>query len=251
MMVTYRFRTLLAAGLAWFLSMSAMAGIDTKPSDLLPFNPYSARYVVKWHGIKGGESLHRLVRRDDGIYAVESITEPYLKVLPFRYVEKTSFRYSDGKIIPRLYMYDMKEGRRVKNGNVFFDWQENLVFKKGNKDPWSQTITEELSSIQDKLTHAVKLRLDLMEDATPRTLTYTVAEDDEIKPYVFKIEGQEVLNTAIGRINALRVLHTTKKERFTLMWLSMDHDYLPIKVEHYREGSKVGSGEIKSYQPNA
>jgi len=227
------------------LSPPLRAGISSKPSDFLPLTEYEATYVLSWHGIKGGESNHRLARRDDGVYHVETSSEPYIKILPFRYVEKTDFLWENSKIVPINYYYNFKEGRRHKTGNVFFDYKQNKVYNKISHEPWEAQLVKDL---QDKLTHTIRLRLDLLKGQEP-TYVYTVAEDDEIKPYTFKVIGQESLETEIGNITALKLEHTAKKDRSTLMWLSIDHHYLPVQVQHFRDGKKVGSGAIKNYRP--
>lgn len=233
-------------GLAlWMLSPGVQAGINTKPTDHLPLAEYEAEYYVSWHGIRGGESKHRLVRRADGAYHVSSTTEPYLKFLPFKYVEKADFQWENGKVIPRNYYYNLKEGRRHKKGNVAFDWRHGKVFNKISKEPWEENTIKDM---QDKLSHTVQLRLDLLNDHQP-SYTYTVAEDDEVKPYTFKLLNLETLETNIGTLQALKIEHTSKKGRKTHMWLSVDHDYLPVQVHHFRDGKKVGSGAIKSYTP--
>lgn len=230
----------------WGLTHPVHAGIQSKPSDHLPIDEYQATYVIKWHGIKGGESVHRLKRRKDGLYHVASVTEPYLSFIPVGYTERADFAWQNGEIIPQNYYYDIQEGSRHKQGNVLFDWDKQIVANRVSHEPWQQSMPPE---IQDKLTHAVKLRLDLMKGNHQKKYTYTVAEDDEIKPYTFTLLKKEMLRTNIGDIPALKVELFSKKGRNTHMWLSINHDYLPVKVDHYKDGKHVGSGEIKSYQP--
>ena len=230
-----------------FLLNPAYAGINSKPSDHFPIKPYEAEYVVSWHGIRGGESTHRFVAKADGEYQVTTVTAPYIKFLPFKYVEKASFTWQSGQVVPERYQYDLKEGRRHKQGTVVFDRNNNLVFNRISKEPWQEKMPDD---VQDKLTHAVQLRIDLM-NGKKDNLTYTVAEDDEIKPYAFELGETERVRTNLGIVNAQKVIHhhPHKKDRKTVMWLSIDHAYLPIKVEHYRDGDVAGSGIIKSYTP--
>lgn len=230
----------------WGFSSTSQAGISSKPSDHLPIPEYQATYVIKWHGIKGGESIHRLKRRKDGLYHVASQTEPYLNFIPVSYTEKADFAWDSGEIVPHNYFYDIKEGSRHKQGNVEFDWKNNIVSNTVSHEPWQGELEPDM---QDKLTHAIKLRLDLMEGNHQPSYTYTVAEDDEIKPYTFTLLKKEMLRTNIGDIPTLKVKLFSKEGRSTHMWMSMKHEYLPVKVNHYKDGKHVGSGEIKSYNP--
>lgn len=231
----------------WLMCHVSHAGLNTKPSDHFPIEPYEATYVVSWHGIRGGESKHRFVEKANGEYHISTITAPYLTFLPLKYIEQTDFTWKSGQVVPDYYSYNLKEGRRHKVGTVVFDRKNNQVYNRISKEPWQQTMPED---VQDKLTHAVQLRIDLM-NGKKDNLTYTVAEDDEIKPYTFELGGTEKVRTNLGIVHAQKVIHhhPHRKDRKTIMWLSMDHDYLPIRVEHYREGDVAGSGMIKSYRP--
>ncbi len=231
----------------WCMSPSAHAGLSSKPSNFMPIPSYEATYVVSWHGIKGGESEHRLLQRKDGLYHISTVSTPFLKILPFKYVEKTDFAIEEGHVLPQNYYYNIKEGSRHKQGNVHFDWAKNKVSNLLSHEPWEANLSE---GIQDKLTHALSLRLDLIEGKQPKTTyTYTVAEDDEIKDYTFTVLSTENLETQMGTLETLKVDLVSSPGKHSHMWLSIKDSYLPVQVHHFKEGKKVGSGKIKSYRP--
>lgn len=78
-------------------------------------------------------------------------------------------------------------------------------------------------------------------------LVYIVAEETKILPYSFTILYEERLKTPLGLLNTLKTKHIDHKNQVTLTWLATDYEYLPVKMEHYRKGKKVGNGEIISY----
>lgn len=230
----------LIATLIWLTSTGAKAYVQKKPKNPdLPMAEYEATYDIKFHGIKAGESTHRLHQREDGVYHFSTRTDPVLDFIPYHYYESTDFRYKDGKIIPQNYYYDLKEGRRHKKGNVAFDWVSKVVANKVSPNPWKKTATENL---QDKLTQAINLRFDLIQGNTD--LSYKVAEDDEIKPYSFRILGEEQVETPIGTFMAIKVEHVHRKGHRTNTWFAKNLNYFPIKINQIRKGRVVGQGEI-------
>lgn len=230
----------LIAVLIWLTSPSLQAFVrDTTLSRNFPIAEYEAHYDIKYFGIKVGESIHRLHRRKNGIYHFEARTNPVLEFLPYRYVESSDFSWENGKIIPQNYFYDIHEGKRIKKGNVTFDWVAKVVANTVSSKPWRKPITEDL---QDKITQVLHLRYDLIQGNTE--LVYTVAEDDEIKPYAFRILGEEEITTALGTFTTIKVEHVHRKGHRTNTWFAKKLNYLPVKLNQIRKGRVVGHGEI-------
>lgn|GEM_PF-1706909 len=207
-----------------------------------PIKEYEAEYEISWHGIQAGKSVHSLRLREDGLYHIETQSHPYLSFIPYSYIESSDFAWEDNEVVPRNYYYHIKEGTRLKKGNVFFDWERRRLTNHASNEPWEMDIQP---AIQDKLTHTIQLRLDLQNGRSH--LAYLVAEDDEVKTYAFTLLGREDINTQIGYLDTLKVEHLSRKGRRTLMWLARDYDFLPVKVYHFRNNKRVGTGEIHAY----
>tara|TARA_R110002110_G_scaffold166602_2_gene367336 strand:+ start:91253 stop:91972 length:720 start_codon:yes stop_codon:yes gene_type:complete len=232
----------LIATLIWLASPSIQASVNQATSTQnFPIQEYEAHYDIKYFGITAGESVHRLHQRKDGIYHFESRTNPILKFLPYSYVESSDFIWENGNIIPQNYFYDIQEGKRSKKGNVTFDWVAKVVANNVSPKPWHKPLPD---NIQDKVTQVLRLRYDLIQGNTD--LVYTVAEDDEIKPYAFRILGEEKIASAIGTFTAIKVEHVHRKGHRTNTWFAKELNYLPIKLNQIRKGRVVGTGEISA-----
>lgn len=230
---------LTSPGIKAYVKQSAM---PSQASQAFPFAEYEAKYSIKFHGVKAGESVHRLHKREAGLYHFESKTLPIFEMLPYQYYESTEFVWENNQIKPQNYFYDIQEGKRTKKGNVAFDWENNKLANTVSKEPWEDTIVE---NIQDKLTQSLRLRYDLIKNNT--NLKYQVAEDDEVKPYHFRILGEEQITTPIGTYMTVKVEHIHRKGHRTHTWFAKELEYLPIKVTHIRKGRVVGQGEIISF----
>ncbi len=241
--IHFWFLSTIAADLIWLTSPAVKAYVkqDTSQTQSSPFPlaEYEARYNVKYFGVTAGESIHRLQRKQDGSYHFESKTKPSVKLLPYQYHESTDFAWEKNQIKPQNYFYDIPEGKRSKRGNVAFDWENKTLGNKVSKEPWEMAIPD---NVQDKLTQMLRLRYDLTQNKT--NLVYTVAEDDEVKTYSFRILGEEEVKTPLGTFIALKVEHVHRKGHRTNTWFAKKLNYLPIKVNQLRKGRVVGEGEI-------
>lgn len=236
------FSTLIAI-LIWMASPSVKGFVNTEPQ-ALPLPEYEARYTVNWHGLYAGESVHKLHRRPDGLYHFETRTAPKLGFLPYNYRESSDFSFQAGTIKPHNYYYNIQEGTKHKVGNVSFDWQKNTLNNQQLPEPW---ITDMPKDVQDKLTHTLSLR-QALKSGLPIP-TFTVAEEDKIKDYSFKIVGEERLKTKLGTLDTLKVEHISRRGNRTTLWLAKNLDYTPVKMIQHRQGKVVAGGEILSFTP--
>ena len=229
----------------WILSPSVRAE-GPAPKTTLPIPEYEAEYKISWHNIPAGSSKHRLTLRSDGVYHLDTQSAPYIKMIPLGYIEKSDFKYNEGKIRPLNYYYDNKEGGRHKKGFVAFDWKKQIVGNPVRKDPWKQPLKE---GTLDKLTQALQCRLDLL-NGQKNAFVYTVADVNQVTEYHYTLLDRAPLKTNLGVLSTLKLEYISKKNgNKTWMWLATDYQYLPVKVQHFRKNKMVGDGEIISYTP--
>lgn len=241
--LNYIFLSSLFVILIWMASTTTKANLTPTP---FPLKSYEAHYSISWFGIPAGESVHKLHQKTDGNYHFESRTLPKMQMLPYHYHESTDFAWKDGQIYPHNYHYNIKEGKRRKQGHVHFNWDKQTISNAKLKEPWQTEITE---GIQDKLTQTLCLRQALKSGS--KNLKYTVAEEDKIKDYDFVIVGSEKLKTKIGNFDTLKVEHVSRKGIRTTLWLAKKLEYLPVKMSQMRQGKVVASGEILTFTPRS
>ena len=71
-----------------------------------------------------------------------------------------------------------------------------------------------------------------------KEIMYVVdAKNKRIRGYRHRLTEYETIETAIGDINAVKVIleRELKPERTITMWLSPEHDYLPIHMQEHRK----------------
>lgn len=209
---------------------------------------YSARYAITFKGITVGNAQHQLKNTNNNDYYYHIKAEPSIRFLPYRYQESSSFTWSQAKLIEsHNYFYDHQEGKRKKRGNVYFDYKNNMVINKTSNEPWEEKL---VLPMFDKINHTLQLRYDLMHGKTKR-LQYLVAEDDEVKPFKFRIIGYQKINTKLGSVDTVMLQHISRKKYKTTMWLAKKYEYMPVKIIQERKGKVAGKVEILSINQHA
>ena len=217
--------------------------IASLQAERLPLKPYTARYKIYLKGCPIGESVHQLTPLSKDLYRFATGTQPYINIVPYRYFARSDFQFDSTSITPQTYFYNTQEIRRSKIGEVNFNWKTQQLENRNATPNWEAPL---IQGMQDKLTHSLQLRIDLIQ-GKKQDLIYTVAEETKILPYSFSILCTEPLNTQIGTLTTIKIKHIDHKSQVTLTWLAIDYDYLPVKMEHYRHDKKVGNGEIIAY----
>lgn len=234
------FSTRLLISILTVVTISFSSALQAEP---LPLAPYKAQYKVYLKGCPAGESLHQLSCLSNGHYRYVTRTQPYLNIVPYRYFASSTFQFEKDLIVPKNYSYNSQEMRRSKKGEVWFDWKNQQLENRYTLPNWEAPL---IKGMQDKLTHSLQLRIDLIQ-GKQKDLEYTVVEESKTLAYSFSVLGRETLVTSLGKLNTLKIKHIDHKKQVTLTWLALDYEYLPIKMEHYRHGKKVGNGEIVAY----
>lgn len=218
--------------------------LANQPAPAFPLPEYEAQYEISWHGIPAGDSIHRLIKKENAIYYFDIKTTPRLRILPYQYHENSVFLWKESQILPQRYYYKIFEGKRKKEGIVIFDWKKNTLYNQLVSPSWETPI---IDGIQDKITQTLALRKILLEQKND--FHFFVAEEDKIKEYQFMLLGEEILKTKLGPLLTLKVEHTSRKGAITHLWLAKKWAYLPVKMIQNRHGKAVASGEITHYTP--
>ncbi|MDX1320371.1 MAG: DUF3108 domain-containing protein, partial [Oceanospirillum sp.] len=103
--------------------------------------------------------------------------------------------------------------------------------------PWKMDIPV---NAQDLLSYQLKLRYDLMQNPEQKQFQYPVADGGKIKFFTFRVVGEEVLKTPMGRLNTIKLesLRHSKMDVEHLVWLAKDWDNLLLRIEAVRRKDK-------------
>ena len=230
----------LAAGLA-LGSSSPAAG------DGLPVAPFQARYEVYGQGFSLGEAVMSLAAVGSSGYRMSSDVRPnglVALLASARVYERASGEIRDGRIQPTHYERQMETGRKSGDVQLRFDWRAGRVEARSG----ARQATLPLSpGVVDPLSLNMVVMRDLQRDRLPEQ--YTLVEETELRTFQIRNEGEEVLDTPLGRLRALRVSHSKPgNTRITTFWFAPELRYLPVRIAQHKKGKEVMRMEIRTVE---
>lgn len=159
--------------------------------------------------------------------------------------ETSSFHFDGTTVTPVTYAQARKIFVSNKKSSVSFNWKAMKATGKRDQKTVQYTIKP---GTLDSLNMEIQMRRDL-KDLGKLAGPYTLSTPKDISPLAFVIVGEEVLNTAAGKLNTLKVSrqHSDPK-RHTTFWLAKDFNYLPARVVQNDDGA-LYTIELTSYKP--
>lgn len=217
---------LLLTGALWLALPQAWAA-DTAPACNL--QPFTATYSARGMGM----SLlikRQLQRETDGHWLAGTATSRLFYSLN----ESSRFQLDGRQLLPLEYQYTQKPGGK-KNQHWRFDHAQRQVRSLRADQPWLLVLE---AGAQDKLSYQLQMGLDLQcQGHAPRELAYAVPDEDKYDSYRWRIHGEEMLDTELGRVNTVKLerLRSSQK-RHDFMWLAPDWGYQMVLLRHTEKG---------------
>jgi len=207
-----------------------------------PLNSYQATYSAEFNGMEI-EATHRLEQLDSGQYRETLKARNILGKID----EQALFSVSEKQqIIPQEYRYQRSLIGIKRSESQIFDWPNKTV--EYSKDDKTKSVAID-SGLLDVITHKLQLRRDLQSGK--EILSYPVISRGKLKQYVYQVIANEVLETAIGPLNTVKVQRVREDgKRQTIIWLATDWDYLAVRLEQKENGDnhqmKILNGKINN-----
>lgn len=194
--------------------------------------PFSATYNLTRAGVSIGKVLRTLSRQDDGTYVYESQSQSSGVLAIFlkdRVTERSRWQITDDTVRSIEYLYERTGGSKTRHVRLAFDWESMIVTNNVDGDPWKMPL---LPGAMDKLLYQLAVMRDLR--AGKRKLIYDVADGGKIKSYEFDIDGEEFIETQIGKLKSIRVTRN-RDDRITTIWCAAEYGFIPVQIEQFEE----------------
>lgn len=204
--------------------------------------PYTASYRFNLDNKLSGTATRVLEKRGENTWRYTFAASAPVATA----IEISEFRFDGRKVTPLGYSQQRKILFSKRRSQVSFDWKGNKG--TGNRDNKAAISYKLLPGTLDALNMEIQFRRDLKETgklAGP----YALATPKEISPLTFKVEGEEILATPIGKLSTLKVSRQhADPNRHTTFWLARDYDFLPAKVMQKDEDALYVI-ELTDYKP--
>lgn len=144
-----------------------------------------------------------------------------------------SWGAKDKQVTPLRYTYVRTGMGKNSNYELQFDWGKHTVTNLQNHNSISM---DGVQKLQDNLSYQVQLRQDLI--AGKNNFTYEITNGKKIRSYRFEIAGEEMLDTALGKVNTVKVRRVqTNDKREIYAWFAKDFQYLMVRLQQEENDS--------------
>jgi hypothetical protein len=195
-------------------------------------SPYTATYRFNLDNKLKGSATRTLEAHGSGLWRY-SFSASAASVASAS--ESSDFRFDGQTVTPLGYQQQRNIFFKKKKAAIAFDWKARKGHgTRDDKPPADYALG---AGVLDSLNMEIQLRRDLV-DLGKLGGPYSLATPKDLSPLEFVIDGKEVLNTAMGKLNTLRVSRKHHDpSRHTTFWLAIDHKYLPAKVTQNDNGT--------------
>ncbi len=211
------------SGLVLLGSSAMISGAEQVPLPL-----FNAEYSLIRNGITLGVSTRTLSAAPNNTYIYASTTQATGLIAWFvkdHIDEHSIWRFDGSHLLPLEYVYDRHGGRKTRQAKLIFNWQHQTVTNTIDGESWHMEIP---ANAQDKLVYQLSIMYDLLNGK--KDLDYKIADGGTLKDYAFAIQGEEMLNTDLGRMKTIRIQRIGDK-RDTTVWCAPQLSYLPVRLE--------------------
>lgn len=228
--------------LALFSIPPASQAQDTSPTQAAPrppeasqtqtappaqLQPFQASYLWYWHGAPIAFSRVDLTHQSDDLWLYSSTTRPrgIGRLYPMRPDIQSLMRITPEHVLPQH--FKVTGSGRGHDSNVSFDWQSQRA--TGLYE--GVTIDEPIEpGAQDDLSVQIAMLTKLLAGQTPDRVMEI--DKDGVREYDYERQGDEQLNTALGRIDTtIYASHHPGSPRTTLFWCAPSLGYIPLQVQ--------------------
>ncbi len=132
---------------------------------------------------------------------------------------------------PNQYSYQF--GKKAdKSRFASFDWQAKKVMLQTSKGIKTEDLPE---GTQDLLSFMYQF----MHVAPLQHMQLPIVNGKKLRIYDYSFEGEEQVNSTLGELKTIHILHSGNDEEKTELWLAIDYQYVPVKIRKIDNDGKV------------
>lgn len=204
--------------------------------------PFLAHYVADWKSINIGTSDLKLTpdaQPDRYVYTWTMAARGVFRIVyADDVIQKSWFSVIASHVRPQRYRAE--EG--VSAVQIDFDWDGGHAVGISEKKPVDLDI---VAGTQDLMSIQIEVMLDLKNGTLPKT--FRILDKDEIKEFVYTLEGPARLRTALGELDTVTVTsRRTGSDRSLRMWFAPSLGFVPVQAERLRGGKLEFAMKIKT-----
>ncbi|MEH6466943.1 MAG: DUF3108 domain-containing protein [Porticoccus sp.] len=195
----------------------------------LALTPYTLSYAATYNGMD--ISAERQLTLNGDRYVLTTTAKNLFSSIE----EEGAFLLDEKRgIVDQGYQYKRNILGIKKTEKLRYDREVGVANYKTKKKKRQVTLE---NGYLNRLSYQVQLQRDLINQVSP--LQYQVISRGRLKQYNFETQGEETLDTPLGKIKALKVKRIREDdERETLFWFAPEWNYLLVQLWQREEGGE-------------
>jgi hypothetical protein len=140
---------------------------------------------------------------------------------------------------PQHYLYQIGS-KKNKTYTADFDWESKKIKLQSEGAQQKLDLAE---GSQDLLSFMYQF----MYVEPMQNMQLSITNGKKIALYVYSFEGEEIISTKMGDLKTVHIARTAdESEKKTELWLSLDYQYVPVKIREREKDGKIYELVIKS-----
>jgi hypothetical protein len=232
------------AAFALFVTASSavsFAADSSAPGEVMCPQPFKATFAVEWHGMGAGTSVLELTSQSENDGAKEYTYTSKNKArglfrlaVPDTVTQTSHLVIENGEVKPVSYAGDDGSSDTDRDVSLKFDWSAKRITGTAENHPVDLPLEP---GVQDGLSVQIALMCELARGHSPAS--FKLIDKDEVKEYQYTREGEEKLDTSIGKLDT--VIYRSQKKgssRYTRLWIAPSLGYLPVRAEQAKRDKR-------------
>ncbi len=211
--------------------------------DIFTLRPFRAVYRVS-AGVLSGSLTLELEHRTGEDWVLTSVATTRGVARLFRrgeLLERSVFRFTETGIKPMEYFRDDGISGPERNASLIFSHADGRVYGTDREHEVDLPMNGE---VIDRLAMQIRLMHDLTRGLRPDE--YAVIDRGEIREMDISYAGDERVEIGEHTFDTLRLDHQSRNSsRNTRLWTSVEHEFLPVRIEQQRRGSTEWLGVLQ------
>ena len=199
---------------------------------------FTANYVVFRNGKDLGTATIKLADIGSGRWELttKTIGTGIAAIAGVEINERSLIRWNEGKPETIDYSFSQKAGWKDKQRRIVVNAKSQTIVSEDKEKTYSLKYQ---SGILDRHAITVAIMQDLSQGKRG-DLTYPVADREELNTQLYRIIGNEKMDTALGSFNTVKVqrIRENSNGKATTLWLASDKQFIPLRIEQ-----KEGNGD--------
>ncbi len=195
--------------------------------------PFHASYTADWSQLPfTGKAERSLKNNGNGTWRLSFEASMIVAGLK----ETSTLRLAGEQIQPLKYRYQRTGLGKAKKTSQDFNWQTYLITGVEKKQPFEMPL---LAGVLDKSSYQLALQLDVA--AGQQAMSYSVVDGDELDTYDFRVLGEEIITTSVGKLRTIkveRVRDPSQSRRKTTLWFAADWNFLLVQLNQVEKDGK-------------